>query len=188
MVWLISLNWWLFWFISCWIFAISVLFWSKRSFRIVFRCFKDLLSASRLLIHFFKHKNHPILEWCVSAHCSKNRTMIYFCCCIYFSSFGFWFCFLLLLEFICFLRALFFVLRHFYNLLIYSLMECNLLSLTCYLTLFYFRYYLVVEFSSVAISALTLGPLFNIITGTSIYSDLNFLHNARLLVLVGVNE
>ncbi|MEI3633438.1 hypothetical protein Tome1A_12860 [Lactococcus lactis subsp. lactis] len=25
------------------------------------------LSASRLLIHFFKHKNHPILEWCVSA-------------------------------------------------------------------------------------------------------------------------
>ena len=75
-----------------------------------------LLSASRLLIHFFKHKNHPILEWCVSAHCSKNRTMIYFCCCTYFSSFGFWFCFLLLSEFICFLRALFFVLRHFYNL------------------------------------------------------------------------
>ncbi|MBS7194627.1 hypothetical protein HQ697_13855 [Enterococcus faecium] len=31
-----------------------------------------LLSASRLLIHFFKHKNHPILEWCVSAHCFKN--------------------------------------------------------------------------------------------------------------------
>ena len=31
-----------------------------------------LVWVKRILIHFFKHKNRPILEWCVSAHCHEK--------------------------------------------------------------------------------------------------------------------
>jgi len=73
-----------------------------------------LLSASRLLIHFFKHKNHPILEWCVSAHCHEKWHAIsslfkVMCKCALFEKSNYDLFLLLYLFFIFWVLVLFFI-------------------------------------------------------------------------------